>query len=74
MSKFRRQIIFAILMSLCTSVLVSGAILAARGTIHGEFLTTWFKSIALAWPIVFVSILTIAPLINRLLDHLLTER
>lgn len=69
-TKLIRSLIFAGLMSCFTVMLVSAAILILHGVSSESFLANWMKSILLTWPLVFVSILTIAPLINRLLDKI----
>jgi len=68
-AKLVRSLAFAGLMSCSTAMLVSAAILLLHGVSNEDFLAGWLKSVLLAWPLVFVSILTIAPLINRLLDQ-----
>jgi hypothetical protein len=67
-TKFIRTLLFAALMSFSTALMVSAAILALHGVTSEHFAERWIKSVLLAWPLVFISILTIAPLINRLLD------
>jgi hypothetical protein len=47
---------------------VSGIIIALRMPINSTFLSHWLTAFFTAWPIVFVAILVIAPLINKLLD------
>lgn len=69
-TKLVRSLIFAGLMSCSTAMLVSAAILILNGVSSENFFASWLKSILLAWPLVFVSILIIAPLINRLLDKI----
>lgn len=66
--KLFRSLAFAGLMSCSTAMLVSAAILLLHGVSNEDFLAAWLKSVLLAWPLVFVSILTIAPLINKFLD------
>ncbi len=63
-----RTLVFAVLMSAITSTLVSSCILFAHGASGVEIFQKLRKSLLLAWPIVFISILTIAPLINKILD------
>ena len=66
----QRLLVFALLMSCSTATIVSAAILFIHGVLAENFFSSWMKSISLALPIVFASILTIAPLINRLLDKI----
>lgn len=67
-AKLIRPLVFAGLMSCSTAMLVSAAILFIHGVSNQDFFAIWIKSVFLAWPLVFVSIMTIAPLINKLLD------
>lgn len=69
-TKHVRSLIFAGLMSCFTVMLVSAAISIIHGVSNEMFFTNWFKSILITWPLVFVSILTVAPLINRLLGKI----
>jgi hypothetical protein len=59
---------FALFMSLFTSMIVSATIIGLRTTTLAGFLQIWPSSFAIAWPIVFVAILMIAPLVNKLLN------
>jgi len=68
-----RLIVFAVLMSCSTAMIVSSAILYIHGVSAENFFGSWLKSISLAWPLVFVSILTIAPLLNRFLDKIFED-
>lgn len=68
-----RSIAFAVLMSCSTAMLVSAAILYINGVSSNNFYARWLKSVSLAWPLVFVSILTIAPAINRFIDKVFKE-
>ena len=65
--------LFAALMSLVTVNIVCLAILLINHVASHQFFDKWLQSVLLAWPIVFVCILLIAPLLLRLLDHLLPE-
>lgn len=69
-----RSLAFAVLMSCSTAMLVSAAILFIKGVSSDNFFARWLKSVSLAWPLVFVSILTIAPLINRFMDKFFKEK
>lgn len=75
MKKFPRRyrgILFALVMSCTTSLIVSAIILVMHGSHHG-FATAWLSAFLTAWPIVFAAILIIAPQVNRLLDQVMTE-
>jgi hypothetical protein len=63
-----RMVLFASLMSGTTALIVSGIIISLRMPLTSQFLTQWLTAFLTAWPIVFLAILVIAPLINKLLD------
>ena len=65
-----RKLLFAFLMSLTTSMLVSAVILWRHGVSAQAFPGLWLQAITSAWPVVFVSILLIAPRLDRLLNQL----
>ena len=68
-----RTLIFAFIMSLNTSLIVSGIIIAIHAENIRQFLSMWPSSFMIGWPIVFFSILLIAPQVNRLLDYLIDK-
>ncbi len=59
---------FALVMSFFTSMIVSATVIGLRTSTLEGFLHIWPSSFAIAWPIVFVAILVIAPLVNKLLN------
>jgi len=59
---------FALVMSFFTSMIVSATVISLRTSTLEEFLHIWPSSFAIAWPIVFVAIFIIAPLVNKLLN------
>jgi len=59
---------FALVMSFFTSMIVSATVISLRTSTLEGFLHIWLSSFAIAWPIVFVAILIIAPLVNKLLN------
>lgn len=59
---------FALVMSFFTSMIVSATVISLRTSALEGFLHIWLSSFAIAWPIVFVAILIIAPLVNKLLN------
>jgi hypothetical protein len=61
-------------MSFITSTLVSACLTLMRGVGEGQFMSSWVRALAFAWPLVFLSILIIAPLVNRMLDQVLSGR
>lgn len=62
-----RTVLFALTMSASTAMIVSGIIIFLRIQPHAHFIQVWLGAYIIAWPIVFVAILIIAPLLNRLL-------
>lgn len=63
-----RRILFAVVMSGCTALIVSGVIILLQTESLSAFLHAWVTGFVTAWPIVFISILTLAPMLNRFLD------
>ena len=63
-----RTLLFAFIMSGNTALIVSGIIIFLRVKPQTHFIQVWLGAFITAWPIVFVAILIIAPLVNRLLD------
>lgn len=59
---------FALVMSLFASIIASATVISLRTSTLEGFLHIWPSSFAIAWPIVFVAILIIAPLVNKLLN------
>ncbi len=68
-----RSEIFALIMSANTSLIVSGIIIFLRIQPYTNFLKMWLRAFIIAWPIVFVAILIIAPLVNKLLNLFVEE-
>jgi ABC-type dipeptide/oligopeptide/nickel transport system permease component len=65
-----RVYVFALIMSFFTSMIVSAIIIASRTMSYDKFIQIWLSSFVIAWPIVFIAILIIAPMVNKLLDQL----
>ena len=63
-----RVIIFAIVMSCSTSMIVSGTIIKLHTQNFQQFMSVWPSAFFISWPIVFFAILIIAPLVNKLLN------
>jgi len=70
---FKRKLVFALLMSLVTVNIVSVSILLINHVPTVVFFQKWLTSISVAWPIVFISILLIAPSLLRLTEWLIKE-
>jgi thiol:disulfide interchange protein len=68
-----RGMVFALIMSCCTACVVSGVIIYLHSQSFALFLRAWAGGFFTAWPIVFISILTIAPLVNRFLNKFFDE-
>lgn len=63
-----RTILFAFMMSASTAFIVSGVIILMHAKPGASFVPQWMGAFITAWPIVFVAILIIAPLVNKLLN------
>jgi hypothetical protein len=63
-----RSVIFALLMSLNTALIVSGVITFINTPSTRIFLDKWPSNFLLGWPLVFLSIIFISPLINRFVN------
>lgn len=61
-----RSPLFALIMSSVTGLMVSGVI----SLLHHATFAAWLKAFLIAWPIVFLSIITIAPRVSRFVDGL----
>ena len=63
-----RIVLFALIMSASTALIVSGIIIFLRIQPHTDFIRVWLEAFVTAWPVVFVAILIIAPLVNKILN------
>ena len=63
-----RSVMFALLMSLNTALIVSGVITFINTPSTRIFLDKWPSNFLLGWPLVFLSIIFISPLINRFVN------
>lgn len=63
-----RTILFALIMSCNTALIVSGIIIYLHSTSLEHYIAQWLGAFIMAWPIVFIAILLIAPMVNRLLN------
>lgn len=68
-----RHYLFACIMSASTAFIVSGIIIYLHAVTLEHFTLKWFKAFLTAWPIVFVAILIVAPLVNKLLDRIVEK-
>jgi len=69
LSQKYRNILFALMMSLSTGLIVSGVI----SLIHHTTVYEWLSAFGIAWPIVFLSIIAIAPRISQFVDEMVKE-
>jgi hypothetical protein len=69
-----RGVLFALIMSCSTALIVSGVVINLRSESHAQFVRLWLSAFITAWPIVFVAILTIAPAVNKLLNAVVEEQ
>lgn len=69
-----RHLLFALFMSASTALIVSGIIIYLRIQPKTDFVKVWLASFITAWPIVFVAILVIAPLVNKVLNLFVEKR
>jgi len=63
-----RTVLFAMIMSCSTALIVSGIIIFLRSSSVSLFFSQWLVAFFTAWPIVFIAILVIAPQVNKMLD------
>ena len=69
-----RAVIFAFLMSFNTALIVSGVITFINTPSKNIFLQKWPSNFILGWPLVFLSIIFIGPLVNQLVNMLVKDR
>lgn len=62
--------IFALLMSLFMSVVMTFTISLLNTGWDAQFLARWGRAISLAWPLAFILVLTVAPPMQRLATKL----
>ena len=63
-----RTVLFALIMSSNTALIVSGIIIYLRSESHTHFIKQWLGAFLTGWPIVFIAILIIAPAVNKFLN------
>jgi hypothetical protein len=69
----KRKLLFTMLMSLVTVNIVSLSILWIQHAPMDRLLEKWLASLTIAWPIVFISIVLVAPYLLRLTEWLIKE-
>ncbi len=68
-----KAVLFALIMSFSTALLVSGVIGLINAPSIDLFLQKWPASFLFAWPLVFLAIIYIAPLVQRVVNVLVEE-
>jgi hypothetical protein len=63
-----RTVLFALIMSCNTALIVSGIIIYLHSESHTLFIKQWSGAFLTAWPIVFIAILIMAPAVNKVLN------
>ena len=71
--KKKRLIIFASIMSFCTSTFVSAFIVFLKTGFNSETFSNWFDRFLIAWPVVFLCIIFFVPIINKFLDKFMNK-
>jgi len=65
-----KAIVFAAIMSVFTVLLVSATLTFRHFGLQGDFVGHWLSAFITAWPLVFVAILVVAPLVTKLVDKI----
>ena len=60
--------VFALMMSFNTALIVSGVITFINAPSTNIFLQKWLFNFLLGWPLVFLSIIVIGPLVTRVVN------
>ncbi len=68
-----KVLLFALIMSFSTAIMVSGVISLINTSSIELFLQKWPVAFLMAWPLVFLSIIFIAPLVQRLVNRLVEK-
>ena len=63
-------ILFGALLSMIMVAIVSAFVLATNQGLHPDFLRHWAKSCATTWPLAFVTVTLVAPLVRRVVAKL----
>jgi len=65
-----KPIVFAAIMSVFTVLLVSATLTFRHFGLQPDFVSHWLSAFITAWPLVFVAILLVAPLVTKLVDKI----
>jgi hypothetical protein len=66
-------IVFGALLSMIMVAVVSAFVLATSQGLHPGFLAQWSKSCATTWPMAFVTVTLVAPLVRRVVARVTTH-
>lgn len=69
-----RVFVFALLMSFNTALIVSGVITFINTPSTNIFLQKWPSNFILGWPLVFLSIIFIGPLVSQVVNILMKDK
>ncbi len=72
-SRRYQHVLFAGVMSFVTTLIVSGVITASQAGMEAQYVDRWMKGFFVAWPLVFIVILVIAPLVSRFVEAIVEE-
>lgn len=70
----KKKIVFAMIMGIVTTAIVSFTLIAINVGFGEKFLTVWVRSWMLAYVVAIPAILVIAPKIEKLVGYLFRER
>lgn len=65
-----KSIVFAAVMSVFTVMIVSCMLTFRHYGFDTGFISHWFSAFVSAWPLVFVAILVVAPLVTKWVDKI----
>jgi ABC-type transport system involved in cytochrome bd biosynthesis fused ATPase/permease subunit len=64
------QLLFGAILSALMTATVSAFVLVVNSGYHAEFVAQWAKSCATTWPVAFVTVTLLAPLVRRWVERL----
>ncbi len=70
----RNKILFALIMGIITTGIISFTLISINIGFNDKFLKIWLRSWAMAYVVVIPAILIIGPRVQNLVDKLLKER
>lgn len=69
--ELKRKVVFALLMGIITTGIISFSLIAINIGFHNSFVQLWLKSWLLAYILVIPAILFIAPLVERFVNRII---